>query len=43
MHKFEFKRRMSLIDEMTENILKKGIIKDKNQAETIARRWVKYN
>lgn len=42
MQTLEFGKRMSLINEMTDNIMKKGIVKSKFQAEQIARRWIKY-
>jgi len=40
---YDFDKRMELVGQMTDNILKKGVIKDREKAEQIAKRWMRYN
>ena len=43
IQRYDFDKRMQLIDQMAENIMKKGMVKDRQRAEQIARRWLRYN
>lgn len=43
IQKIDFDKRMQLIDEIADNILRKGTVKDRQRAEQIAKRWIRYN